>query len=763
MNQKKNDVNRYQRSMLLRCVAVGAVFVVAAGVLGMRLFQLQVVEAAYWQAEASGQQLANMEIAPERGIIYDSNLQVLAQSATVWSVEAAPDVLAQSNIEDPARVAARELAIILDLDETELYDNLSLSDTNYYEVQAKVEKPLADLVQEACEEYDIKGIYLRQDTRRYYPYEELAATILGFTNDDGNGIEGLESYYNEVLAGTPGRSLGVRNAWGGEVPTGAEEENLYPAEDGNSIVLTVDADIQQIAEEYLAEAVAYNEVQERGMVIVMDIDTGAILAMATSPAYNPNDPYEIYDEAARLEVEAMPESEERVQMQGEARTLQWRNKALADTYEPGSVLKVITVAAALDSGVFNEESALSCSGGITVEDREFGCAQDAVHGSQLMRDVLINSCNVASVQITSALGASTWYDYLNSFGLTEPTGVDLPGEPSATAIDNIMYDEDELGPVELASTAFGQSNKYTALQMITAVSAAVNGGNLMQPYIVGSVLDSQGNVVEEIEPILRRQVISEETSTYLADALEDLVSQTPNGQNAYVAGYEVGGKSGTSQKLEVLAAENREAYISSFLGFAPASDPEVAVLVALDESTDPHAPVERTWFGTRLAGPYVGSIIEETLPILGVEPHFGVAESETRSTISAPAVVGTDLATATATLSQNGLGAMVLGEGTTVTAQTPEAYAQVPAGGQVVLYTDAEMPQESVQVPAVLGRSPSVAIEELEALGFNVLTTGAPDNGENVQVQLQEPASGTMMPRGSLVTLTMQDVSVVGE
>ncbi len=762
MKKKKSKPNNFQKQMLLRFVAVGAVFVMVAGVLGMRLFQLQVVEADFWQAEASNQQLANLTLEPVRGMIYDSDMQVLAQSATVWTIEAAPDVLAQSNIEDPARVAARELASILELDETELYDNLKLEDTNYYEVKAKVEKPLADEVQAACEEFNIKGIYLRQDTRRFYPYEELAATILGFTNADGDGIEGLESYYNDTLAGTPGRLLAVRNAWGGEVPTGGEED-IYHAQDGNSIVLTVDADIQQIAERYLAETVAYNEVQERGMVIVMDIDTGAILAMATSPAYNPNDPYEIFDEASRLEVEALPEGEERVALQGEARTLQWRNKALADTYEPGSVLKVITAAAALDSGVFTQESTLHCSGGITVEDREFGCAQDAVHGTQTISDLLINSCNVASVQVTAALGAGTWYDYLNAFGLTEPTGVDLPGEPSEQAISNIMYSEDEMGPVELASTAFGQSNKYTALQMITAVSAAVNGGNLMQPYIVEQVLDAEGNVVEEVEPVLRRQVISQETSAYVAGALEDLVSTTPNGQNAYVAGYEVGGKSGTSQKLEVFTEEGREAYISSFLGFAPASDPEVAVLVALDESTDPHAPVERTWFGTRLAGPYVGSIIEETLPILGVEPQFGVEESATRTTVSTPAVVDLDVTAATGALSQQGLGTLVVGQGATVVSQIPEAYTQVPAGGQVVLYTEQGVAQETIQVPAVLGRSPNAAIEELEALGFNVLTTGAPDNGENVQVQTQEPVSGTMLPKGSLVTLTMQDVTVVGE
>ncbi|MDL2253388.1 PASTA domain-containing protein [Ruminococcaceae bacterium OttesenSCG-928-I18] len=761
--QRGKKENKAQRPMLLRCAAIGTVFVLAAAALSMRLFQLQVDEASEWQARASNQQLANIPIEPVRGVIYDSNMRVLAQSATVWTVEAAPNVLAQSKVaQDAAKVASRELAALLELDEAELLENLSDEESMYYRVKAKIEKPLADQVREMCEIYELSGIYLRQDSKRFYPYEELAATVLGFTDADGSGIEGLESYYNEQLAGTPGRSMAVRNAWGGEIPTG-DEGDVHPAEDGQNIVLTIDVDIQQVAESYLRSAVEYHEAKERGMVVVMDVNTGAILAMATSPAYNPNEPYEIYDEATRAAVEALPEGIEQTTAQGEARTKQWRNKALADTYEPGSVLKVITAAAAVDSGVYSPDSTFHCGSVINVQDREFHCAQNTAHGTETLSQALIDSCNVSFVQMSAGMGPHVWYDYVNAFGLTEPTGVDLPGEPNERSIDNLLYSEDQLGPVELASCSFGQSNKYTALQMITAVSAAVNGGNLVQPHIVSQIQDAQGNVIETIDPPARRQVISPETSAFIASTLEELVTSTPNGQNAYVAGYHVGGKSGTSQKLELLTQEGRQEYISSFLGFAPANDPEIAVLVVLDESNDPHAPVERTWFGGRLAGPAAGNIIRETLQIRGVEPQFEGEEGQSRSTVSCPRLVDSELTSANVTLNQEGLTGVVVGGGTTVVAQCPEAYTQIPEGGQVVLYTDPASPQEMVRVPDLTGKNAKNAIDTLQNLGLNVLTTGAPDHGENVQVERQDVTPDTDLPKGSVVTLTMHDITVVAE
>lgn len=752
------------RSLLLRCAAIAVVFTMAAAALCVRLYTLQIEQKDEWQARAVGQQLANVEIEPVRGTIYDSNMKPLAQSATVWTVEAAPNVMAQSRdmVEggenEAARIAARELAVILELDEAELYENLKDPESMYYKVKAKIEKPLADEIRAMCKEQEIGGIYLRQDTKRYYPYEELGATVLGFTNADGDGIEGLESQYDEILAGVAGRQVTVQNAWGGEVAT-AEEGGTYPAEDGKSIVLTLDTDIQQVAEKFLGDAVRDHNARQRGMCVVMDVNTGAILAIATSPAYNPNDPYYIFDDATREAIEAMPDGDEKSQAQSDARILQWRNKALADTYEPGSVFKVVTAAAALDSGMFNEHSTFYCPSVIQVADKEFGCALSTAHGVESLRQALIDSCNVSFVQMGQSLGASTWYDYLNAFGLTEPTGVDLPGEPGLSAIKNVVYSEEKLGPVQLASCSFGQSNKYTALQMITAVSAAINGGNLVQPHIVSEIRDAEGNLIESIQPEAKRQVVSPETSAALQSALEELVSSTPNGQNAYVAGYHVGGKSGTSEKLERRTQDGEDVYISSFLGFAPANDPQIACLVVLDEPED---PLYGNYFGGRLAGPTAGNILRDSLRILGVEPDY--AESDlARTTMSTPKITETDINKAVSDLNGAGLIPVVVGEGGMVVAQYPEAYTQVPNGGLVVVYTDEAVTQETVAVPDLNGRQGWSAVEALKAMGLNVLTTGAPEGASTVVVVGMDYEPGTEVPKGTTVTLTMQDTSAVSD
>ncbi len=762
---KKQKDEQGPRPMLLRCAAIATAFALAAAALGMRLFTLQIEEQTTWKSRAANQQLANVPIEASRGVIYDSNMKPLAQSNVVWTVEAAPNVLAGSRKQEEgaeneaARIAARELAKILELDEDELFDSLKDPEKMYYKVKAKIEKPVADQVRELCKEQELSGIYLREDQKRYYPYEELAATVLGFTNADGDGIEGLESEYNEVLSGTAGRQVAVRNAWGGEIAAD-EEAVTYPAEEGENIVLTLDADIQQVAEKYLAAAVKEHNARQRGMCIVMDVNTGGILAMATSPAYNPNDPYYIYDEATREAIDGMPDGDEKTQAQSDARMLQWRNKALADTYEPGSVFKMVTAAAALDSGRCSIDSTFYCPSEIrVVEDEEvepFHCALNQAHGTETLRQALIDSCNVSFIQIGQALGAHTWYDYLNAFGLTEPTGVDLPGEPGARSIANLVYAEDALGPVQLASCSFGQSNKYTALQMITAASAVVNGGNLVQPHIVKEIRDNEGALVKSIEPEVKRQVVSAEVSEQLCDAMWELVAATPNGRNAYVAGYDVGGKSGTSQKLERLNQDGEEVYISSFLGFAPANDPQIAVLVALDEPED---TLYGNYFGGRLAGPTAGNIIRDSLQILGVPPVYDTADDLARSTMSAPNVVDNELAQAEATLNGAGLAAVIVGTGGRVVAQSPGAYTQVPNGGLVVLYTDEGVTEETVEVPELIGQSAEMAMDTLKSMGLNVLTTGAPDGGESVLVVGQDREKGSKLSKGSVVTLTMRDVS----
>ncbi len=766
--QKQQEAK--SRSLLLRCIALVTMFVVAAGALGLRLSQLQIEQASEWEARAARQQLASIEIEPLRGNIYDANMNLMAQSATVWTVESSPDVLSQSRIpqesaeKDPARIAARELAAILELDEQELYEELSDEESMYHLVKSKIEKPVADMIRTMMDTYNLSGIYLTEDTKRYYPYESLASTILGFVGNDNNGLEGIERQYEETLAGVPGRTIIARDAYGQEIPTEGDG-TTYPVQDGSSIVLTVNMDIQRSLDENLQAAVEMYQPEQRGMAIAMDVNTGAILGLSVYPSYDPNSPYEIMDTASLDAMELLAEgSDEWIQMQGEARTLQWRNKALADTYEPGSIMKIVTAAAALDSGLYTQNNTFACGGSIMVEgwDSPIRCAGETAHGMPDLRNALIESCNVSFVQMSAGMGADVWYSYLNAFGLTEPTGIDLPGEPSQAAVDNLVYSLDELGAVELASCSFGQSNKYTMVQMITAVSAAVNGGNLMQPYIVQQELDSAGNVVAEYEPVVKRQVISTQTSEEICDILEELVSSTPNGQNAYIPGYNVGGKSGTSEKLDVVKeSEDEEIYISSFVGFAPADDPQIAVILALDEPIDPTGL--GTYFGGRLAGPFVREVIADAMDVLGVEPQYSTDAELARTTVSCPDVTENDIVSAQTIVNKAGLTARVVGEGDTVIGQYPQAYTQIPYAGEVIMYTDASAPQELVTVPNLVDRTPENAIELLKSLGLNVLTEGAPDSGDGVVVIAQSILPDEEVPLGSVVVLTMENITDVQE
>lgn len=771
--KEKKRNNKLSKTALLRLSTVFIAFILLAGMLVWQLTQLQVVEASEWQARADGQQLKSTEITPLRGVIYDSEMRPLAENSTIWSLEIYPNVMAQSKLtaegkaaatgendaEKAPKIAAQKLAEILGMDEAYLYENFSNADKKYFNMNVQLEKPEADAIKEMVSTYGVRGIGLTEDTKRYYPYGDLAAPVIGFLNNDNDGIEGLEYQYNDVLSGTPGRLITARNATGAIIPFD-DNSVTYDALDGNDLVLTINADIQQSVEKNLAAAVEKYSAAERGMAIVMDVNTGAILAMATEPDYDLNDPYFIYDTATRETIEAMPTNTEeeiaaKVEAQGAARIKQWRNKAVADTYEPGSVFKIITAAAALDSGSATMDSTYYCSGKYTVGPEEYGCAQGAVHGLLTLEGALIESCNVSFIQIAQQTGLHTWYNYLNGFGFTEPTGIDLPGEPSLRSMSYLVYSEDQMGPVELASNSFGQTNKYTPLQMITGAAAAVNGGKLVQPHVVDKVIDKNGNVISQTDTQPKRQVVSAETSAELAEMLEALVSDPSGyGKNAYVEGYHVGGKSGTSQKMEIMVQENREVYISSFLAFAPANDPEIAVLFVLDEPQDPEMG---NYFGGRLAGRSTGAIISDTVKILGIEPDYAEGELG-RTTMATPNLQESDLETAKVTLNQVGLGYKVMGSGTTVLQQYPASGTQIPRGGTVYLYTD-DTSENIGTVPSVVGKSALSAIDTLKAQGFNVLTTGAPDDGVGVMVETQSIAEGEQHPYGTVITLSLKDMS----
>ena len=606
---------------------------------------------------------------------------------------------------------------------------------------------MADQIKEYASENNLP-ITVTQDTKREYPYGAFAASVLGFMHADGYGFYGLEAYYEETLAGTPGRLVSIKNGLGAEIANDEREE--YPAQDGNSLVLTLDANIQAIAEKYLENSVKVNNVSERGVVIVMDVNTGAILAMATKPDFDPNDPMTIYDPERAALLEGLSD-EEYTQVQGQERQRQWKNKAITDLYTPGSVFKLITTSAALDSGASAPGTNYYCGGSYQVlpGTKPYSCAEGANHQWQDMGKVLYNSCNIATIHEAEKMGIETFSDYYNAFGFTEKTGIDLPAEQAPYA--GISYHPaDSMTIVDLASTSFGQAQKVTPIQMITAVAAIANGGYLVQPYIVDKIVDQEGNVVQETEPTIKRQVISEEVSQQVLKMMEGVVdygAAGAAGRNAYVAGYHIGGKPGTSEKLDQGEREGGGyEKVSSFLAVLPVDDPQIAILAFVDE---PHAETE---YGSMLSAPLIGNIISEVAPYLGIEMDESLLPSGDVTvpnlvTPNNPSYSQWDLAQVE--LNKIGLSHRKVGSGDRVLAQYPEAGTKVAAGTTVYLYTDSTEYTKTT-VPDVTGKSVALASQMLAGSGLNVRISG----DENGQVTAQDVAAGTETPMGTVVTIT---------
>ena len=730
-------------------VLVVLLILIGFGSVIANLVKIQIVDYEDYKVRAANQQLKDVVIPANRGIIYDANMKVLAQSATVWTVAVDPSSIDEEDREP----IAQGLSEILEVDKQTILDKLAKTDSAYQSIKLKVEKPVADAVRQfAIEGNDGKGfdgISLTQDTKRYYPYGNFLATVLGFTGTDNTGLYGLEAYYDDVLGGTPGRQLSAQTAVGGDM--GYDYDSFYAPQDGNSLVLTIDEVIQHYAEKELDRAVQDYNAIERGVVIVMDVDTGAILAMATKGDFDPNDPFTIYDEAKRAEVEAVvddpnTEEDEQAQAKLEAQYAQWRNKAVSDLYEPGSVFKLVTASAALDSGSSTLNDSFVCTGAIDVSGTIMHCAKLEGHGAENFALALSNSCNPAFIQIGTKMGAQTFFSYFNAFGLTTTTGIDLPGEAQSQ-----YYDADGLGPVQLASCSFGQSNKITPIQMITAVATIANGGNLVQPHLVSKILDADGNLVEDLEPETKRQVISEETSRTILDIMQD----TKTVGRAYVQGYRVGGKSGTSQKLD---SGDPDARIASFVAVAPCDDPEIAVLVIIDE---PQNSVDGEFFGGYLAAPVVGQIMSQALPYLGVEKIY-TAEEAAEQEVAVRYVVGQEVANAQVNLTRyDGLLVDVRGTGSTVLRQFPSS-GTLPKGSTIILYTEEGLEEETVVVPDLTGRSVSSVEQTLSALGLNLRKSGN-ISSDNVVATAQDVTSGSTVTVGSVVTVTFHDPNATVE
>ncbi|MCI2046241.1 MAG: PASTA domain-containing protein [Faecalibacterium sp.] len=776
--------------------------VVAFGLLAYQLYSIQITNGAYYRQLASAQQLKDSTIEAERGEIYDATGKTLASTSIVWNLSCDPkdskglyttDKETGTTTLDTgvcSEVSAGVAKILtagdgsngsgVDTSSAEytatydvVYAAFSKITSQYRTLASRVELPVAQAASDFIKSYNAahKGVSIVLTTektyKRNYPYGAFAASVIGFCDNSGVGTYGLEKSYQDQLAGIDGRSIGVQDAQGNEVANNNATE--YAAQDGYNLVLTLDTNVQEMAERYLNEAIRANNVSNRGCCIVMNVKSGAVLAMATKPDFDPNDPYTVYDtEYLHALVEAEPELyahyqtnedgtyvvdalgnkaiDEEYDYTGTYRELQWKNKAITELYYPGSVFKVITAAAGLDSGKATLDTSFSCGGNYNVADRTYHCANRKAHGTQNMAMGLRNSCNIYFIQLAQSLGAGTFFDYFNSFGFTEATGVDLPYETHYMQ----YYTEKQLGDVELASSAFGQSMEITPLQMCTAVAACVNGGYLVTPYLVSEITDANGNTVQKTQTTVKRQIVSSTTSDELRQIMEYEVgdgTNTDGGYRAYVAGYRVGGKSGTSEQLNMdkRASDGDYKKVASFVAMFPADDPEYLVYIMLDDPNN-----ASTDYSSILAAPVVGNIISEVAPYLGVATNGENLESET---IKVPELVGQEWGNAQVELNRKGLKhRLVTGNADTtaalVTYQYPAAGTVVSGGTTVYLYIN-NTSGSQVTVPDVTGKSTAFAQQMLSAAGLNCLLQG--DAGGTITAQ--DIAGGTSVEMGTVVTL----------
>ena len=748
----KGTTEKMWRKALLLTAAL--VFV-GFGAVVISLFRWQIVRGEEMSIAALDQSLRSTTLSAMRGTIYDATGKVLAQSASVWTVVLEPAYFADYDDPEGARQkVASGLAAILDMDEEEVYEKTQGSSYFVY-LKRRVETSVRDEINEFLEAEGISsGVRLIEDYKRYYPYGTVASTVLGFTGTDGQGLEGLELQYDTQLRGTAGRLISSRNALGTDMPF--EYEQYVEAQDGNNLVLTIDETVQSILEKYLAEGVDQFNVKNGAVAIMMDVNTGAILGLATTPTYDPNDPFTIYDEDLQAQIDALS-GEEQDQAFNEAQLKQWRNKAVSDTYYPGSVFKMCTYAMGLEEGVVTEQTTYTCTGSVLVDgwDDPIHCWRHSGHGLETFRDGLCNSCNPYTIYIGQLLGGETFAKYREAFGFTESTGIDLPGEAVTlyhSAIELINT------PSNLAVESFGQNFSITPLHMITAAAAIANGGYLVTPHVVDRVVDQDGNIVQTADTSYRRQVISEETSAAITDILQQNV-ESGSATGGYVAGYRICGKTGTSEKVDKWNEDRTQdmEYIASYCGFAPAEDPQYALLVFFDEPDDDTNGGYNG--GNAVAGPYFAKMMEEILPYLGVEAQYNEEEYANLDTV-APTVTGLTLEEAYAKLEEAGLTYSVIGDESdssiTVTAQVPEAGGAVPKDGQVVLYTNGyDEASTYVTVPSFLGYDVTNASYLASINGLQISVSGS--SSSTATVTAQSVAEGEQVQQGTVITLTFVD------
>ncbi len=729
---KGTTVRMRRRSLIV------LVFLVFFGfsALTLRLITLQLLQGEFLQKMASEQQLADTKISAMRGSIYDRNMKPLAQSATVWTVVLEP---AYINSDEKKEIICNGLSEILGTPVEKLRE-LSKKNSCYTVIKRKVDSETKNKIVEFKSKHKIgSGIRLIEDFKRFYPYGKFAAPLIGFTGADSQGLAGIEAFYEKILKGEPGRIVTARNAIGTEMPF--DYEQVISSKPGQSLKLSIDETIQHIMEKNLEEGIINHKVKNRGAAIAMDVKTGEILGMAVKGDFDPNEPFKIADPTEEARIEALPE-EEKAKEKAEALSKQWRNKAVSDTYYPGSVFKMVTASMGLEMDVVNEQSTFTCTGSIKpVEGAQtIGCHKRSGHGTQNLVEALCHSCNPAFIMLGQRIGVDNFFNFYKSFGFHNKTDIDLPGESS-----DIFFSKDgKMNLTDLAVASMGQNFSITPIQMITAVAAIANGGNLVQPHVVKEILDENGNIVKTIAPIVKRKVISEKTSRRVIDMLHKNAIDGA-ARNAYIPGYRIAGKTGTSEKIGLSTAGQKD-YISSFCGFAPADDPKIAMLVFFD------TPKGDYYYGSAVAAPVFAKAMQDILPYMGIEKIYTEEEREKLGN-KTPNTIGKSISEAKNMSINAGLKPVVIGNGETVLSQIPSPSEQIIQGGTIVLYTDNESKSKTVKVPKLTGLSLFEVNKTSHAANLNVKISGQNLTEPNVVSSTQSIPEGTEVPPGTSITV----------
>ena len=741
-----------RRTLFLLGVCGIAAFLVLIG----KLFDIQILHHNQYETAAIEQQVRETAIDSGRGSIYDRNMNILAMSASADTIYISPAEIVMYD-EDPVLIA-QNLSRILGADYGKIMEMTQDTKSWYKTVARKVEQEVSDEVRAFKNEYKLNGVKIESDSKRYYPYSSLACHVIGFVGYENSGLAGLELSMNSVLTGKAGRVVRAKNAYGTDMLY-TKYEDYYDAEDGYSVVTTIDRTIQYYMEKHLKQAAEDFQVQNGAAAIAMNVKTGEILGMVSLDNYDLNNFQEVSDRVKRLMAETTDEVVRKT-LHDQAQLAQWRNKAVEEMYEPGSTFKPITVAMALEEGVATEESSYYCGGFIQVvgDEGENGrhCWKTQGHGMQTLTQCLQHSCNVAMIQIALQVGAEKFYEYVDAFGFNDTTGIELAGEAGSLWWDADLFCA-PWNQTQLAAASFGQTFNITPLQLVRAISAVVNGGYLMQPYLVKEIINAEGETVSKTEPTVIRQVISKETSEKMCAMLEQVVcdKQEGTGKNAYVAGYRVGGKTGTSTDTVQEAQTGHKEYIVSFIGIAPMDDPQICILVLLD---NPDEACGVYVSGGNMGAPTVGNLMADILPYLGVEAEYTEKELEFMDR-SVPNLVTLPVAVAQQRLEELGLTYRVIGDGETVTLQMPDANSVVAAKSQIVLFADREPSGDLEEVPNLLGLTYDIARQRMgfQALFINT-DSHSVDDSNTVVVARQSVEPGEMVPHGTVVRVTLTDM-----